>query len=392
MARGGDLHGANLSGAHLSEADLRGTNLSQADLQGAHLRGAHLQGTNFSKANLRGTDVGSVDLRVVDADSVNLQGADLSGVILRGKNLSRRDFSTVILRGVDFRQANLIETNLDGATLTDACLWETQRAGWSIHGIICDAVYWDMEKKERTTYGPGEFERLYADKTKVVLQFAGGILSPIEIATLPSMIEIMQKWSNCVLRLDALQDAPGGATVTLVVEDPGQRDADQTRTLQAELKSVGQQAIELQRALLQEREGRLRVEGALNFVNNFFSPLMERMTEKAPSIQISGGTIHGNIVGEVSGENAQIHYTHNDMAALQALLSEMLTQHTELPLTWAERTEFEEKLNAIREQLAAQAPNHSLLREALHNIRHMLESGVAHVLVGQWLPLLHKLG
>ena len=148
-----------------------------------------------------------------------------------------------------------------------------------------------LSKKERTTYDPGEFERLYADKTKVVLQFAGSILSPIEIATLPSMIKIMQEWSNCVLRLDSLQDASGGATVTLVVEDPGQRNADQTRTLQAELKRVGQQAIELQRALLQEREGRLRVEGALNFVSNFFSPLMERVTEQAPSIQISGGTI-----------------------------------------------------------------------------------------------------
>jgi hypothetical protein len=69
------------------------------------------------------------------------------------------------------------------------------------------------------------------------------------------MIEIIQKWSNCVLRLDALQDAPGGATVTLVIEDLGKRNADQTATLQAELKNVGQRAIELQRALLQEEKG-----------------------------------------------------------------------------------------------------------------------------------------
>lgn len=126
------------------------------------------------------------------------------------------DFSTAILQGVDFRQANLIETNLDGATLTEACLWETQRAGWSIQGIICEAISWDKEGKEQTTYSPGEFERLYADKTTVVLHYVGGIISPIEVATLPSMIEIMQQSSGCVLRLDSLQDAPGGATVTLV--------------------------------------------------------------------------------------------------------------------------------------------------------------------------------
>jgi hypothetical protein len=116
--------------------------------------------------------------------------------------------------------------------------------------------------------------------------------------------------------------------------------------------------------------------------------------EKSQSIQInvSGGTVHGNVVGDVSGANAEVHYTHNDLAALEALVSEMSAHHAELPLTSAERTQFEEKLNAIQEQLAAQAPNHSLLREALHSVRHILEAGVAHVLVGQWLPLLHKLG
>lgn len=103
-------------------------------------------------------------------------------------------------------------------------------------------------------------------------------------------------------------------------------------------------------------------------------------------------SIYGDIVGDISGEKVQVHYTQNDLTALEALISEMLTHHTALPLTSAEHIEFEEKLNAIREQLAAQAPNHSLLREALHTVRHMLESGVAHVLVGQWLSLLHKLG
>ena len=129
-------------------------------------------------------------------------------------------------------------------------------------------------------------------------------------------------------------------------------------------------------------------------MSNFISPLIERAMDKSPGIQISisGGTIHGNIIGEVSGESAQVSYTHNDLAAIEALVSDIFTHRAELPLTMQDRTQFEEKLNAIQEQLAAQAPNHSLLREALHTVRHILEAGVAHVLVGQWLPLLYKLG
>jgi uncharacterized protein YjbI with pentapeptide repeats len=342
--RGANFRGADLSGVDLSGADLRGArfwltnlsgsnlsqvNLSGADLRGADLRGADLSGQDLSSANLTGqslrgslrrTDLRGANLTGANLSQVNFRGADLSGLDLKGTNLSGADLSGADLRGANLTGANLsrahldgtslIDTNLDGATLTDTCLWEIQRAGWSIRGIVCEAVYWDKDKKERTTYSPREFERLYANKTKVVLQYAGGIISPIEVATLPSMIEIMQKWSSCVLRLDSLQDAPGGATVTLVIEDPGKRNADQTATLQAELKSLGQRAIELQRELLHEREGRLRAEGALNFVSNFFSPLMERITGQSPGIQIhiSGGTIHGNIAGNVSGENSEVNY------------------------------------------------------------------------------------
>src|SRR5262249_50360293 len=160
----------------------------------------------------------------------NLVRADLRYAHFREATLQKANLQGANLGEANLRQANLIEANFNGATLTDACLWETQRAGWSIQGIFCDAVYWDRDKKERTIYALGEFERLYADKPKVVLQYAGGILSSIEVTTLPSMIEIMQKWSNCVLRLDSLQDAPGGATVTLVIDEPGNRTADQTAT------------------------------------------------------------------------------------------------------------------------------------------------------------------
>jgi hypothetical protein len=287
----------------------------------------------------------------------------------------------------------LIDANVDSATLTDACLWETQRAGWSIQRIVCEAVYWDKDGQERTLYSPGEFERLYADHMKIVLHYEGGI-SPIEIATIPALIQrIEATHPGCVLRLQSVQDAPGGATVTLVVENDDGRSPNELRTLKTDIEIVSHRAIRAQRALLEERRIREQIEFKLQIVYDEFIPLIMRQAmEKPPGIQISGGTIYGNIVAEVSGTNAEVKYTYNDLATIEALIREIHTHHAELPLTWAEHTQFEEKLNAIQEQLAAQAPNHSLLREALHTVRHILEAGVAHVLVGQWLPLLHKLG
>src|SRR5262249_15517126 len=156
-------------------------------------------------------------------------------------DFSGRDLSGAILMGVDFRQANLIEINLNGAMLTDAWLWETQRAGWSIQGIICEAVYWDKDRKERTTYSPGEFDRLYADKTKIVLHYKGGI-TPIEIATLPALIQRIEAiHPGCILRLHSIQEAPGGATVTLVVEEAGQ---DNPSKLAEQLKELAEQVQE----------------------------------------------------------------------------------------------------------------------------------------------------
>jgi hypothetical protein len=181
--------------------------------------------------------------------------------------------------------------------------------------------------------------------------------------------------------------------VTLVVENDGGRSPDALRTLKTDIEIVSQRAIRSQRALLEERRIREQIETELQIVYNRIVPqIMRQVMEKSPGIQITGGTIYGNVVGDISGEKAQVHYTHNDLTAIEALVSEMLTHRTELPLTSVECTQFEEKLNTIQEQLAAQAPNHSLLREALHSVRHILEAGVAHVLVGQWLPLLHKLG
>jgi len=109
------------------------------------------------------------------------------------------------------------------------------------------------------------------------------------------------------------------------------------------------------------------------------------------------GSVGGDFVGGVH-DNARVNirstitYTTNDLAKINELVRDMLTHREELPFTTPQRTELEAQLETIQEQLAAQTPNHSLLREALHTVRHILEAGVAHVLVGNWVSVLHALG
>lgn len=356
-------------------------------LQGPSIWNEWRRAHPHTKINLR-----EIDLSMANLEETDLAGADLVGVRLSRANLQRANFTRA-----DLRMANLIGANLNGARITDAWLWETQRAGWSIQGIVCEAAYWDRGKQERKTYRPGEFERFHADHTKIVLRYEDGI-KPIEIATLPALIQwIEAAHPDCVLRLHSVQDAPGGAIVTLVVEDAGGRNPGELQTLQADIEVLAQRVIRAQRALLEERGIRERIQSELDIVYNKILPhIMGGPMERPQSIQInvSGGTIHGNIVGDVSGANAEVNYAYNekDLATIKAFVIEMLIHQAELHLTAPQRAQFERQMNAIQEQLAAQTPNHSLLREALHTLRHILEAGAAHALVGPWLVLLQKLG
>lgn len=259
ILRGADLSGAELRRAHLSgaifsgaifiKADLRGADLRRAHLSGALLSGALLRNVNLSDADLSGAHLSDTDLSKVDLSQVDLSGAhlskvDLSRADLRRAHLSKADLSEAILFGIDFRLANLIETNFNGALLTDARLWASQRAGWSIHGVRCQAAYWDRDGRERTLYSPGEFERLYAETTHIVLHYAGG-LSPMALATLPALIKRMEAaHPGCVLRLRSVQADAGGATVTVVIDDWGGHTLDDLKEQAQQLQAVQRSALE----------------------------------------------------------------------------------------------------------------------------------------------------
>src|SRR5262249_53931078 len=229
-----DLRGAPLSRAPLAEADLSNVNLTGAILSDSDLSGADLSDADLSK----------VDLSKVDLSGAHLRKVDLSRADLRRAHLRKADLSEAILCGIDFRLANLIETNFNGALLTDARLWESQRAGWSIQGVRCQAAYWDRDGRERTLYRPGEFERLYAETTHIVLHYAGG-LSPMALATLPALIQRMEAaHPGCVLRLRSVQADAGSATVTLVIDDWGGHTLDDLKEQAKQLQAAQRSALE----------------------------------------------------------------------------------------------------------------------------------------------------
>jgi uncharacterized protein YjbI with pentapeptide repeats len=229
---------AQLHDARLAEAELISANLTEANLHGADLHGVKMQDADLSAADLSETNLREADLRKTCCRLANLTRANL-----RGTNLSGADLSGAILH-----ESNLIRAILDNAKITGAKLWEIQRAGWSIREIICDTLYWDQNQQERVVYASGEFERLYGDKTRILLHYRGGI-SPIEVATLPVLIQQLEsRFANCILRLEAIQDAPGGATVTIAVDDIGDHDPivlseklqQQSQQLQGALKQISE--------------------------------------------------------------------------------------------------------------------------------------------------------
>jgi uncharacterized protein YjbI with pentapeptide repeats len=221
---GANLHGANLSDANLGGANLHGVDLHDANLFRANLFGADLHNVNLFHANLLGADLRSANLFGADLGDASLFGVLLLRADLRGAKLFHADLTGADLRGADLsvvnlRQAALIDTRLDGANLTGAKLWETQRGGWSIKGVICQRAFWDREGEKADEYEDGAFERIFAEKQRIVLRYPGGI-SPVELAMLPVIVERLQaEHPDCALHIRSVQDDGSGATVTITVDD-----------------------------------------------------------------------------------------------------------------------------------------------------------------------------
>jgi uncharacterized protein YjbI with pentapeptide repeats len=266
ILRNADLRRANLNKANLMDAILNEADLNEVDFREAILRGAYLIRANLRdaclidaylnrayliRANLNRADLSRAKLLKADLSEADLIGVNLSRADLSGANLSRADLSGANLNHTNFKVTNLqtarlINVNLDGANLTGAWLWETQRAGWSIKGAICEYVYWDKEAKEKNEYAPGEFERLFAEQTKIKLLYKNGI-SPLEIATLPALIQHLEDVKDCALRFISITESAGGAVVELAIENTEDLSQEKIEVLTHSIKESAEKDMQLLR-------------------------------------------------------------------------------------------------------------------------------------------------
>lgn len=373
--RGANLERASFNRAMIDEADFSDSNLIRSLLNDISLNeylGTDIttfKGANMSKAEIRFSFLPHIDLR-----DANLSGADLSASYLGEADLCRaklhaaRCLRTNLTQAVceladfsevDLSEGNLINVKLNGSNLTGARLWETQRAGWSIRHVICELIYWDEEAKVKATYNPGDFERLFAETTRVKLFFKDGI-SPLEIATLPALIKHLEAaHSGCGLRLVSIHDDAGGAVVELAIEDDDQHAPEQMPQLQAALEAEAQQRIEYQRQALVEREARLQLEGEVRQLDSVVDKLIRYHT-----INIhQGGSMAGdtyNIPGQAGavGPNAHAH----DMTFNQVVnhveqnidLTELARQLSELRQAMAQKQDSPQAAIAISEVAKAE--------------------------------------
>ena len=262
-----DLIDADLSGANLNSADLCGSNLT-----GAKLRDANLNGADLSSADLCGSNLTSAKLRGADLSSANLNSANLSSANLTGAKLRGAD-----LRGADLRVARLFDAILDAADLTDACLWETQRGGWSIKGVICNQAFWDQDREDSTEYDEGAFERAYAEKPQIILKYPGGI-SPLELAMLPLVVEQLQaEHEGSILHIRSVLDEGSGATVTITVEDTLSRSDE---AIQREREALKNKLEGAKRALQEKTSEKARLEAQLDQIKLDTWPLLMNQVQK----------------------------------------------------------------------------------------------------------------
>ena len=411
IAHGTDLSATNLSGANLSSADLRGAklrgaNLSDADLTGtgllyafmydANLEGATLAQANLSGANLSWANLATADLTAADLTRAILRNANLSRANLRkaeciGADLTDANLSKANLSNVDLRSANLQGAILDGATAADAKLWETQRAGWSIKGIVCESAFWDKDAIVPTTYAPGEFERLYSDQTCIELFYQDGV-STFELNTLPALLyHLASLHPGSNIRLKSIEETGGGAKISISVGDASTESAEK-------IKADAIEVYHAQLALRDKETERLQIEK--DYIERLFlGKLIPAMLTAGAPHNVFNAPVTGVVIA--SGESkVDFHQTINDNTAILALLEKMMDRRAELHLSASDEREFKAELHSTTTELQKQNPDKSILSNSIGFIRKLATEAATRAagklgeqaVSADWQSWLHQLG
>lgn len=401
---GTTLSGANLTGANLTGAKLRGTDLNAADLTGANLTraylfdgslksailtGANIFGANLSCADLScacliGADLARATLREADLSQANLRKATLAGADLTGANLNK-----AVLCNADFRSANLQKATLNAAMARDVMLWESQRAGWSIKGIVCESAFWDEEAKEQTIYSVGEFEKLYSEQTCIELFYQGGV-STFELNTLPALLHhLASLHPNSNIRLKSIEETGGGARISISVGDSDAETADK-------IKADAMPVYRAQLALRENEVERLRIESSV--LNQQIDRLVTALLSAKTQQNIFNAPVYAPALPS-GNASVVIHQTINDNTALLALLEKMIDRRADLSLAPPEASQLETELHSAKAELAKQSPDPSILSRSVGFIQKLATEALTRAagklgeqaVSGDWQSWLHQL-
>ncbi|QEY13692.1 pentapeptide repeat-containing protein [Cellvibrio sp. KY-YJ-3] len=237
--RGQDISGLMLRDVSLAGSNLEGQQLARVDLTNTDLTGANLRGADLSGALLVGACLQDCDLQDANLTGAQCKSVNLAGVSLRGMDLNKVDFTNADLSNCDLREANLAKAKLINTQLSGAKLWNANMANWVINNIRCTHSFWDKSAKQKTTYRPHEFERIFAEAITIELRYPYR-LADHELATLPIFIEHLAAvhWGT-ILRLKSISDVAGGALVKFVVEEVGSHNPTELKNqLQAEAERI----------------------------------------------------------------------------------------------------------------------------------------------------------
>jgi hypothetical protein len=287
--------------------------------------------------------------------------------------------------GADLREARLVDTVLYRADFTDSLLWGTRRDSWTIKGVICERAFWDRDGREPTEYGPGEFERVFAEKPRIVLKYAGG-LRPIDLAMLPLVIERLQAdHPGFTLHVRSIQDEGGAATVTIIVEDTGNRAPE---VLDAEVDQIRAQAANYQTMLLRSEEARSRLEGELAVFRSHILPLFRELV-MAPKYAITGTA--GNVGDGIRAGDVAV--VNNDLVAIGKLIAAVQDRAADIEARAGkgQLAELQRALVELRVQAASAKPDRSVIDQTKASIRNIAEGSVGSVLGSGWLTALQGL-
>lgn len=376
-----NLSGTNFEEADLSGADLSGTNfegadLSGADLEDANLEGANLEGGSLSKANLSGVNLKEANLKDANLSKANLDRANLRGLDLKEFDMTKQHLSEANLTNTDLRKISLISAVLDGANLTGAMLWETQRSGWSIKGVICEYAYFDRDGVEKIDFKPGEFERLYSEQTKIVLHYADG-MTQFEVTTLPALIQFIEsRHPGSSLRLRTIGEDAGGASVTVAVDELGDVELSVLREDFEKYKEQIRQEV--------QRDTQMEVM-VLKGQVSLLTGIIEKKMGDTFNIQ--------QVTGVVKAESSTVKQTisTNDLSAVSKLISDIFTARPEIEkLLPAQKVgEFNAAFEIMQEQASAPHKNWEKVKQAAQSIKNVLMS--TGDLAGKWIPIVEKL-